>query len=150
MKMENSYTFKGISRETLWKTIQDKEVLRKALPGCKVFEEVEKDLFHSILGINIGPIKGEFTADVQQVDKQEPESYRLLVHAKGKPGEIEADAAMHMEETGDGVTLTCNADVEVTGLLASIGQRIVGGVAKVVIGQFFKDIEKETKQMAEM
>ena len=148
--MEHSYTFKEISRETLWKTIQDKEALQKALPGCKVFEEVEDNLFHSILSINIGPIKGEFTAKVQQVEMNEPEFYRLLVHVKGKPGEIEANAEMRMEDSENGAILTCNADVDVTGLLASIGQRIMGGVAKVVIGQFFKDIEKETQKVAEL
>lgn len=148
--MVHTYTFKGITKETLWATIQNKEVLQKALPGCKVFDEVEDNVFHSVLGINIGPIKGEFTADVKQVDMREPEFYRLLVHAKGKPGEIEADAEMNMEETENGVVLTCNAEVEVTGLLASIGQRIIGGVAKVVIGQFFKDIEKEAKKASDL
>ncbi|WP_269050932.1 CoxG family protein [Sporosarcina sp. G11-34] len=147
--MEHSYIFKGISREVLWKTIQDKEVLQKSLPGCKVFDEVEENVFHAVLAINIGPIKGEFTADVQQVDMKEPEFYRLLVHVKGKPGDIEAIAEMNMVDTEKGAVLTCNADLEVTGLLASIGQRIMGGVAKVVIGQFFKDIEKETQKVAE-
>ncbi|MHA6261318.1 CoxG family protein [Sporosarcina sp. CAU 1771] len=147
--MVHTYTFKGVTKEVLWNTIQSKEVLQKALPGCKVFDEIEENVFYSVLGINIGPIKGEFTADVKQVDMKEPTFYRLLVHAKGKPGEIEADAEMNLEEVEGGVLLTCNADVEVTGLLASIGQRIVGGVAKVVIGQFFKDIEKETKSFVD-
>lgn len=30
--------------------------------------------------------------------------------------------------------------------MATVGQRMVGGVAKVVLGQFFKDIEKQAKQ----
>lgn len=149
MKIEHTYTFKGVSRETLWQTIQDQDVLRRALPGCKVFEEVEENVYHTVLSINIGPIKGEFTAEVRQVEMNEPEFYRLLVHVKGKPGEIEANAAMHMADSDNGAILTCDADVEVTGLLASIGQRIIGGVAKVVMGQFFKDIEKETKKVAE-
>ena len=80
---------------------------------------------------------------------KEPEFYRLLVHAKGKPGEIEADAEMNLEETEKEVLLTCNADVEVTGLLASIGQRIIGGVAKVIIGQLFKDIKAIIKHLKE-
>lgn len=150
MKMEHSYSFNDVSMVTLWKVIQDKDVLQKTLPGCQTFEKIADNEYHSVLQINMGPIKGVFTADVQQMDMNEPESYRLLVHAKGKPGEIEADAAMRMEESENGTRLTCNADVAVTGLLASVGQRIMGGVAKVVIGQFFKDIEKETKKIAEL
>lgn len=144
--MEHVYTFKGISRELLWNTIQDKEVLKRSLPGCQTFEEVEKDLFHSELGINIGPVKGVFTSEVRQYDRKEPESYFLHVKGKGKPGEIDANAEMSFEDTAEGTLLICRADVKVTGVLASVGQRVLNGVAKVVIKQFFKDIEKEAKQ----
>lgn len=150
MKIENSHTFKGVSVEALWKTLQDKEVLRGALPGCKSFEEVEKDVYDAELGINVGPVKGIFTAEVRQVEKREPEFYKLLVHGKGKPGEIDAEAEMRLEDSEAGAVLICSADVKVTGILASVGQRVMGGVAKLLLGQFFKDIEKETKKIANL
>lgn len=147
MILEGSHTFKGISTETLWETLQSQEALRSALPGCQTFEEVEEDVFKAELGINVGPVKGVFTADVRQVEKQEPEFYRLLVNGKGKPGEINASADMSLENSDAGAVLNCVADVKVTGLLASVGQRVMGGVAKVLLNQFFKDIEKETKKV---
>ncbi|MFD1705353.1 CoxG family protein [Siminovitchia sediminis] len=150
MKLENSHTFKGVSAETLWKTLQNKEVLRGALPGCKTFDEVEPDVYDAELGISVGPVKGVFTAEVRQVEKREPEFYKLLVHGKGKPGEIDATADMSIEESEAGAILTCVADVKVTGMLASVGQRVMGGVAKLLLGQFFKDIEKATKSHANL
>lgn len=150
MKLENSHTFKGVSVETLWNTLQNKEVLRGALPGCKSFEEVEEDVYDAELGINVGPVKGVFTAEVRQVEKREPEFYKLLVHGKGKPGEIDATADMSIEESDAGAVLSCVADVKVTGMLASVGQRVMGGVAKLLLGNFFKDIEKETKKIANL
>lgn len=146
MQIEHVYTFKGIPRNAVWKTIQDKEVLEQALPGCKVFEEQGENKYYAVLGINMGPIKGEFTANVEQLDMEEPESYRLLVKAKGKPGEIDADALLKFAETVEGTVLTCIADVQITGLLSSIGQRVIGGVAKVIIGNFFKNVDKQTQK----
>ncbi len=145
MQIEHVYTFKGISRSVVWETIQDKEVLEQTLPGCKIFEEHGDNLYHAVLGINMGPIKGEFTANVEQLDMEAPESYRLLVKAKGKPGEIDADALLQFAETPEGTVLTSIADVQITGLLSSIGQRVVGGVAKVIISSFFKNVDKQTK-----
>lgn len=150
MKIENSHTFKGVTAELLWKTLQDKEVLQGALPGCKSFEEVEEDVYDAELGINVGPVKGVFTAEVRQVEKREPEFYKLIVHGKGKPGEINANADMSLEDSEAGAVLTCSADVKVSGMLASVGQRVMGGVAKLLLGQFFKDIEKETKKIANL
>jgi len=146
MDIKHKHQYKDLSAQAIWDTIQDPEVLKEVLPGCRVFEEVGEEQYEAVLGINMGPIKGEFTADVEQVDKEEPTSYRLLVKAKGKPGEIDADARMFLEENEKGTELVCEADVAVTGLLATIGQRMVGGVAKVIMGQFFKDIEKQAKK----
>lgn len=146
MDIKHKHQFKDLSAQEIWDTIQNPEVLKAVLPGCRVFEEVGEEQYEAVLGINMGPIKGEFTADVEQVDKKEPTSYRLLVKAKGKPGEIDADAKMILEENEKGTELNCEADVAVTGLLATIGQRMVGGVAKVILGQFFKDIEKQAKK----
>lgn len=143
MDIKQKYTFKDIPAQSVWDTIQDPDVLQKVLPGCQKFEEVGEEKYEAVLRINMGPIKGEFKADVEQVDKNEPESYRLLVKAKGKPGEINANARMNLEEADGDTSLFCEADVEASGLMASIGQRMVGGVAKTVMKKFFKDIEKE-------
>ncbi len=145
MEINYAYKFKGLSSKELWDVIQDPDVLKEVLPGCKKFEKVGDEQYEAIMGINMGPIKGEFTADVEQVDKNEPESYRLLVKAKGKPGEINADAKMTFIGDDEGTELTCVAAIEVTGLMATIGQRMVGGVAKTILKRFMKDIEKEAK-----
>ncbi|WP_462421544.1 CoxG family protein [Salinicoccus sp. Marseille-QA3877] len=144
MEIKHKYKFKNLSKQEVWDTIQDPEALQAALPNCEVFEEVGDEEYRAVMKINMGAIKGEFTANVQQVDKLEPHSYRLLVKAKGKPGEIGADSKMVLAEAEDGTELTCEADVSSTGLMATVGQRMIGGVAKVVLGQFFKNIEKET------
>lgn len=146
MDIKHTHKFKALSAQQVWDTIQNPEVLKAVLPGCKTFDEVGDEQYKAVLGINMGPIKGEFTADVEQVDKNEPTSYRLLVKASGKPGEIDANALMELEEVEGNTELTCTADVAATGLMATIGQRMIGGVAKVVLKQFFKDIEKKAKQ----
>lgn len=146
MDINHTHKFKDLTPQQVWDTIQDPDVLKAVLPGCKEFKEVGEEEYKAVLGINMGPIKGEFSADVEQVDRLEPVSYRLLVKAKGKPGEIDANAKMTLEETDAGTTLTCSADVAATGLLATVGQRMIGGVAKVILGQFFKDIEKKAKE----
>ncbi len=148
LEIKHNYTFKNLTKQEVWDTIQDPEALQAALPNCETFEEVGDEKYKALMKINMGAIKGEFTADVQQIDKMEPDSYRLLVKAKGKPGEIEANARMVLEEAQGGTELACEAEVASTGLMATVGQRMVGGVAKVVLGQFFKDIEKQAKQAA--
>ncbi|MGG0940208.1 carbon monoxide dehydrogenase subunit G [Brevibacillus centrosporus] len=147
MKLEHTYTF-DIPRDIVWKLIQDEGVLKKSIPGCKSFSRMEDGIYHAEMGVSVGPVKGVFAGQVQQVDQEEPAFYRLLVRGKGLPGEIDAVASMRLDEVDQGTQLTCSTEVQVTGVLASVGQRVMGGVAKMVLGQFFKTVEKEMKQLA--
>jgi carbon monoxide dehydrogenase subunit G len=145
LKIEYIYSF-DLPRDVVWRYIQDQQVLRSALPGCQSFEEISPGTYLAEMGLNVGPIKGLFTTEVQQTDQKPPSSYRLIIKGKGKPGEVEATADMFIEEVRDVSQVTCVADVEVTGILASVGQRVMGGVAKIILGQFFKAVEKEMKK----
>lgn len=148
MKIEYSHVF-AISREIVWRLLQDETVLQKAIPGCQSLIRLEEGIYQAEMGLNVGPVKGMFAGRVELTDLQEPHFYRLLVKGKGMPGEIDAVADMQLDETENGdVKLTCTANVKVTGVLASVGQRVMSGVAKLVLGQFFKAADKEMKDLA--
>ena len=136
------------TRETIWDFLQDEDVLKKTLPGCRTFEEIEDNLYNAELGLDIGPVKGSFEGEVRLSEQQEPESYRLLLKGKGKPGEVNADALITLKENGDGTIVSCEADVQVTGVLAGVGQRVMGSVAKLILGRFFKAVAKEMDEAA--
>jgi|SRR5690625_1049662 len=145
LQINYNHEFKR-DRETIWAYLQDASVLRKTLPGCQKFEQIDDDLYNAELGLNIGPVKGTFSGEVRLSEQQEPESYRLLLKGKGTPGEVNADAFITLEENGSKTSLTCEADVQVTGVLARVGQRVMGGVAKLILGRFFNAVASEMKQ----
>ena len=93
------------AREIIWTYLQDEDVLKKTLPGCRTFEEIDDNLYNAELGLNIGPVKGKFEGEVRLSEQQEPVSYRLLLKGKGKPGEVNADALITLTENEVGTTL---------------------------------------------
>lgn len=135
-----------LQRETVWEHLQDEAVLKKTLPGCRQFERVDEHTYDAELGLNIGPVKGTFTGEVQLTEQDRPHSYRLLLKGKGQPGEVNADARITLKESGGRTMVSCDADVQVTGVLASVGQRVMGSVAKLILGRFFKAVASEMKQ----
>lgn len=145
MRIEVQYTFSA-PREVVWKFLQNDEVLRSSLPGCQKLEKVSEGVYSAELGLNIGPVKGMFTGEVKLSELREPESYRLTMSGKGKPGEVRGDAQIELKEVEGGTVLICTAETQVTGVLASVGQRVMGSVAKLILGQFFKAVEKEIRR----
>jgi len=146
LQLSYTHTF-SLQREIVWKLIQNEDVLKTAIPGCKSFSRMDDGSYDVEMGLSVGPVKGVFTGQVQMTDQEEPSYYCLKVKGKGLPGEVDAVARMHLDETENGAAVTCRMEVVVTGVLASVGQRVMGGVAKLVLGQFFKSADTEMRKL---
>ena len=80
------------------------------------------------------------------VDPIENESYRLVVTGNGKPGSVQGDAKLTLSDHAAGGTLVKYAgDVKAQGAIARMGSRLLGGAAKLMIGQFMKGMEKQVE-----
>ncbi|MBX6395514.1 MAG: carbon monoxide dehydrogenase subunit G [Alicyclobacillaceae bacterium] len=146
MRVEYQYTYDA-APEQVWSLLNDEAVLQRRLPGCKRLDPVGEGKYAAELGLDVGPVKGLFTGEVELIDPRPPVEYKLHLKGSGKPGAIDAEAHIRLEENGGKTTLVCLADAKVTGILASVGQRIMGGVAKLLLGQFFKGVEQELKHV---
>jgi carbon monoxide dehydrogenase subunit G len=50
---------------------------------------------------------------------------------------VRGEAAMELSDVDGGTRVSYSADVQVGGLIASVGQRMLGGVSKMMLEQFF-------------
>jgi uncharacterized protein len=87
--------------------------------------------------IGVGGVKGTFEGKVRISDKKEPDSYRMLVEGSGGPGFIRGEAVITLTDGGGGTRVSYTSDVQVGGLIASVGQRMLGGVTKMMADKFF-------------
>jgi uncharacterized protein len=137
MKIEGSYTIPA-SRHAVWEAFLDPDRLRQAIPGCEKFEAAGLDEYRATMKVGVAAIKGTFEGKVRLSDKQAPDSYRMAVEGSGKPGFVKGDAVMTLGDGEGGATsISYTADVQVGGLIAGVGQRLLGGVARMMADQFF-------------
>src|SRR5262249_11935820 len=89
--------------------------------------------------ISIAGIGGRYDADLRLSDRREPESVRLSGRADGKLGSGEGEALVRLTEMPDGGTrLTYAYSAALSGKLAGIGHRLLDGVVKALIADFFE------------
>src|SRR2546429_646189 len=136
MKLEGSYEVKA-PREKVWNAFLDPVTLQKAIPGCEKLELIGPDEYKATLKIGVAAVKGTFEGKVRLLDKKQPDSYRLVAEGSGGPGFVKADTLITLTETDGGPRVSYSADVQVGGLIAGVGQRMLGGVSKMVADQFF-------------
>ncbi len=100
------------------------------MPGCEHLEETGDGRFDLTFGVPIPAIKGSYTGTVEIVDREPTTSFRMKIDAKGRNGFVLADARMRIEANGGGSVVHYDADAQIGGPAASVGQRVIIGISR--------------------
>ena len=73
----------------------------------------------------------------------------MNVEGSGGPGHMKGGGLLELREDGGQTVVTYDGDAQVTGKIASVGQRLLGVTAKQLINQFFKCMEKRLEDGAD-
>ncbi|MCC7104625.1 MAG: carbon monoxide dehydrogenase subunit G [Chloroflexi bacterium] len=142
MKLEGSYVFEA-PRERVWALLMSSDALKQCIPGCESLEADGEDSFKAVMKVGVASIRGTYNGRVRMTDKQEPESYTLNVEGSGGPGFVRGAAKVTLMAEGQNTHLIVDADGQVGGTVAGVGQRMLGGVAKMLMNQFFDCLRKQ-------
>ncbi|MBZ5521588.1 MAG: carbon monoxide dehydrogenase subunit G [Acidobacteriia bacterium] len=131
-------------RERIFKALIDPAVLQKCIPGCEQLEKSGENQYSAKLSAGVGTIRSVFTATVTMQDMVAPSHYKLVVEGKGQPGFVKGSGALDLAEKDGGTEIKYTGEVNIGGILASVGQRMIQATASMMAGKFFKALEAET------
>lgn len=132
--------------ETVWTCLNDPKILERCTPGCKRLVQVGEDRYEADLELGIAAIRGRYKGRIAIADKEPPSRYRLNIEGEGGPGFVRASLVLDLEPQGEETLLKYQGEAQVGGPVASIGQRVLSGVAKMIMGQFFGGLAREIEQ----
>ena len=146
MKLAVTYKFNA-DQEKVWEVLTNPRHLEKAIPGCEALEELETGKYDATLKIGIAAVKGTYKGMAQVADAHAPHNYRLIVEGGGNPGFVKGEALIELSHEDQKTIVSYQGEGQVGGLIAGVGQRLISGIAKMMVGQFFKQIGKELRTL---
>ncbi len=136
MQLIGTYTFRT-SAATVWHLLNDPEVIASCLPGCDRLEPLGDDRYKANLSVAVAAIGGQYSGTVALLDKDPPHGYRLVVEGSGKAGFVSGEARIALTEHEGTTTIGVNGEGHVGGLMARVGQRLLGSVSQMMMDRFF-------------
>lgn len=118
--------------------LQDPEVLARSMPGCDHMEKVGDDEYQLKMKMAISAVQGLFAGKIRVTDKNPPNQFRLIVEGTGKVGFLKGDGLLTLLPAGDGTEVRYEGDVQIGGMIAGVGQRLLESTAKFMIKKFFE------------
>ena len=136
MKLSGSYKL-NVKKETVWKALNDPNILKKCIPGCESFNKESDTIFNASATNQIGPMNATFSGKVELSNIKENQSYTLSGEGNSSVGFANGSADVMLEEKEGGTTLTYEVNINVGGKIAQLGSRLINGVAKKMSDYFF-------------
>lgn len=131
-------------RTSVWEVLNEPETLAHLLPGAKSVERVSDDEFTATMSVGIGPIRASFSGKLEIVERNEPDFNRMRITGDARQGRIVGDATVTAVELApDRTEVSVDGEVQVGGMIARVGQRMLGGKSQQMMQQFFRDLSKE-------
>lgn len=130
-------------RDRVFAALVDPVILQRCIPGCESLTATGPDAYETTLKIGVAGLKGTYSGKAAIRDQRPSDSLTLGFEGKGGPGFVRGSAAIALSADGDATRITCEADVQVGGLIAAVGSRLVDAAAKKLAGDFFDQLSQE-------
>lgn len=134
------------SPEGLWEMLFDVEKVAEMIPGCTEVEEIRfrKD-YAAVMDQKVGPFKFHMPTTITVHEYIENE--KVSVNAKGKDKKTRTEALIDLtlmiEKTGnvEECVLHLNADIKISGKLATLGFPVVKKRCNEIFRQFDQNLQ---------
>lgn len=140
MNLTGIYTLKA-AREQVWEALNDPEILRRCTPGCQEMRPAGEGSYDIRMEVGIGSVKGRYSGTIAITNRVPGREYKLAVKGTGNAGFVSAEGVIQLKDDGAETRIEYSGHAHVGGPVAGVGQRVMEGAAKFLVGQFFKCLE---------
>ena len=145
MNLEGNYTFANAPRTLVWDMFLDPVILAAIMPGCERLERVGENVFEGEMKLKVGPVQGVFQGVVELSHLNAPEIYHMKIKGKGPQGIVDGSGEVRLEETDAGTVMFYNGVAQVSGRIASVGQRLMDSSARAITRQSLQNLDAQVQ-----
>src|SRR5262244_1307144 len=135
MDIFGTYVFNA-PLDRVWDLLMDPNAISSCIPGCDKFEPDGADRYNVTLTVAMAAITGSYQGTVTLTDKTLHRSYKLVMEGHGRPGFVEGTSVIALRPDGEATAVDVSGAVHTGGPIARLGQRLIGGVAKMTMDRF--------------
>jgi carbon monoxide dehydrogenase subunit G len=126
------------TRDKVWALLIDPNQVGSCGPGVEKIDVIDDTHFKATAKVGVGFISARFVVNMELVDLEPPDRANIKAHGQAPGSAVDATATMRLSDGDDGGTkMDWEADVTISGTLASVGARLIEGTANKMIGQTF-------------
>src|SRR5271168_5180468 len=139
--------------EKVWSFLSDTRKVAACVPGAQITEQVDEKTYKGAIRVKVGPSVTDYKGEVQIV-RLDTQNHEIEILGKGQDVRGRGSASMKM--TGKlraldngGTEITSTSELNVVGILAQMGSRVITEVSNIMFGEFTKNFQARLEQPAD-
>jgi carbon monoxide dehydrogenase subunit G len=136
--------------DQVWSLLSDPKRVATCVPGAKITEKVDDKNYKGTITVRVGPSATDYKGELEIV-RLDSASHELEMFGKGQDVSGRGSASMKMTTKATslqdgGTEVTSVAEVNVVGILAQMGSRMINEVSNILFAQFIKNFQAQLQQ----
>jgi carbon monoxide dehydrogenase subunit G len=136
--------------EGVWNFLCDPKKVASCVPGAKITEAVDDRTYKGLIRVQVGPAVTDYKGQLQ-IERRDDQNHEIEIIGKGQDLRGKGSASMKMtgnvRSLADGSTeVTSVSEVNVVGLLAQLGARMINEVSNKLFAEFAANFRARLEQ----
>lgn len=139
--------------DKVWAFLSDPTMVAPCVPGAHITEKVDDKNYKGAISVKVGPSVTDYQGEVQ-ILRLDSENHEIEILGKGQDVRGRGSASMKM--TGKlralpdgGTEVVSVSEINVVGILAQMGGRVIAEVSNIMFGEFMKNFQARLQQPAD-
>jgi carbon monoxide dehydrogenase subunit G len=146
MHFEGKQTLE-LSQAKAWQFLTDPNQVGQCVPGLQSIAIVDATHFNAEVGFGVGSFTATFTITVEWLELEAPHRARMKMHGSASNSVVDGESEMKLSTVDQNTTnLEWTAEVNIGGTLASVANRLMGGVTQKLTGKFFDCMKEKMEE----
>lgn len=132
--------------DKVWAFLSDPRKVGACVPGAEITEQVDERTYKGAIKVKVGPSVTDYKGEVQIV-RLDQALHEIEILGKGQDVRGKGSASMKMtgkvHALGSGSEVTSISELNVVGILAQMGSRVISEVSNIMFEQFLNNFRKQ-------
>ena len=125
--------------DRVWPLLRDVPRVATCIPDVSITEIVDEFTYRAAVAVKVGPVSVSYRATVA-VDTFDDATHTGTIRIRGDEargrGGVQALVTLHAQVRGGGTYVGVRADAQISGIVATVGGRLIEGVSRKKLAEF--------------
>jgi carbon monoxide dehydrogenase subunit G len=127
-------------RKKVFDFLTDPQHFSKGISDIQEIKILSPERFKVVAKLGVSVIKANFDMVFEVLEKVPPSHVRLRGHGLGAGGAVDLEVAIDLKGKEEETVLEWAAVITLSGMLASLGQRVLNAIADKLVKEVFENI----------